>query len=276
MFSIKNRALVTLLDNPELSRQDIATIINVEPSEISRIMKPLVDDEYVVKTRKYITETGRFRDFYMILQKGVILSKKIKDMMLNTQIKIKEDDSNITEITITEFMQTKKKSFSEIVNNISENTFEISKKKKNILSERIPNIRYFFGREKELTALKEKVYDKNTKVTVISGMAGIGKTTLISKFVQEYQGNIFWYKINEWDTLNNIIIELSRFLKCIGKNVLYSYIQSTKKIDISDLSVILENELKDLLMIFDDSHNSEKEIIIFFSTVLEIIKRKKI
>ena len=59
---------------------------------------------------------------------------------------------------------------------------------------------------------------------MILGVAGIGKTTLGAKLIEEYKSlkNIYWYQLHEWNTLSGILEPFSDFLKEINKRTAWT------------------------------------------------------
>ena len=65
---------------------------------------------------------------------------------------------------------------------------------------------------------------------VVYGIPGIGKTTLLAKFVQEIkdQRNVFWYQLHEWVNLKIMLTPVSEFLSHLGKKGLERYLGRTE------------------------------------------------
>lgn len=144
--------------------------------------------------------------------------------------------------------------------------------------DRAPRLRYFFGRKKEIETIKEWL-DANKKIIAIYGIAGIGKTTLALKAIESYKQkkHIFWYRCHEWDSPRNVLTSISELLSKTGLETLEAYLRSKETIDLSEVSMILEKELKEInaLMVFDDLHYVKQDIIQLFSLIKEIIEGAK-
>ena len=74
----------------------------------------------------------------------------------------------------------------------------------------IPHVSKFYGRKEELNILKESEH------VLVTGIPGIGKTTLVAKYATETGRQIFWHSIRESDTLKYLIMKLAVFLKDCG------------------------------------------------------------
>jgi hypothetical protein len=74
-----------------------------------------------------------------------------------------------------------------------------------------PKITHFYGRETELQTLSHWLINQNTRLISILGLPGIGKTTLVKKFVDLNLQNfniIIWKNIKLSDSLDSIIAEI--------------------------------------------------------------------
>jgi ABC-type cobalamin/Fe3+-siderophores transport system ATPase subunit len=74
-----------------------------------------------------------------------------------------------------------------------------------------PKITHFYGRETELQTLSHWLINQNTRLISIVGLPGIGKTTLIKRFVDLNLQNfniIIWKNIKLSNSLDSIIAEI--------------------------------------------------------------------
>lgn len=269
MLTLREKIMLALLEKKECSRKELAGFCRVAPSQVSRIIKKMIKDGNVEKNRRYVIGSGRFNDFYSLTAEGVFNAKELKEKVGNKKVRVK-DKGKLSEKRISEINMN----ILDVVNNVSNNVFDPEKVRKTfIVSENIPKFRYFFGREKEINEIKDFL-ESESKILGIKGVAGIGKTTLGAKFASEYNGNVFWYKLDEWGTLRDAVTSLGFFLKKIGKNTLSSYINSNKRIEIGEVSVILEKDLSNVLLFFDDCHHAKGDVVLFFRSLLDILDKK--
>ena len=103
----------------------------------------------------------------------------------------------------------------------------------------------------------------NTKIIVVYGKDGIGKTSLVSKIVKDLKRNtnIFWYKFEPWDSSTNFLTSFAVFLNQTGKKKLYSYFELNKGFYLENIIDILKFELDGMnaVIVFDDIHNASKQ-----------------
>ena len=107
----------------------------------------------------------------------------------------------------------------------------------------------FIGRQRELESLAEK------RSTLIWGIAGIGKTTLVAKLAQSVHTPIFWHRIRETDSfiflINKIAVYLSKFARA---NLAALLEEGERNPDVLGELAIQELAHLKALVVFDDYH----------------------
>lgn len=77
--------------------------------------------------------------------------------------------------------------------------------------ELIPNIANFCGRNKELKTLANWLFNQNVQLIGIVGLSGIGKTTLVKKFIDLHRPKLemlWWKSLKYPQSLNSLLIEI--------------------------------------------------------------------
>lgn len=153
----------------------------------------------------------------------------------------------------------------------------LDKTQKVDFSVRTAKLRYFFGRDKELEQIGTWVEEAGIKLIAVYGIAGIGKTTLINRAIVPYKqkSHVFWHDCHEWDTIEAVINVLSEFLARMNKLSLSTYIRLTESLDLNEVALILERDLRPLhvLLIFDDVHKVKEDVVPFFRLLIELTER---
>ena len=123
----------------------------------------------------------------------------------------------------------------------------------------MPSLRYFFGRERELAELGNALEDHSRRLLVIKGIPGIGKTTLLVKFLSGISDQrVFWYAVKPWDLPRNIADSLGAFFSENGDRRLETYLASGA-FELGEMSFVLKEMLSEngYLFGFDDAAASE-------------------
>lgn len=284
--------------------------LGLSKSSLSESISSLVKEGLIEERRKYVESTGRYRSFYFLTQKGIIKAKELQEVSGKRRIKVREKDE-IKEMSVSDLVKHLKKiarktveqgysylvkgerpekvhevyepgkivpikiEYTNIIKNITSDGFldirAILEPKKYVdYSDRKPEINYFFGRREEIREINDFLKSKS-KILCVKGIAGIGKTVLMSKLLEDIKMNVFWHRFIEFSTLRNLFMKTSDFLSKMGRRKIEIYLKG-ERFEICEMLILLENELKGLnaLLVFDDFHKAGKEIVDFFSSFKDL------
>jgi len=138
----------------------------------------------------------------------------------------------------------------------------------------VPEIKYFFGREGELAQFRGFIGSLTARVFAIQGLPGIGKTTFLSRAVQEVreggERSVFWFGFKEWSGLQGLLATLSSFLSEMGigslSKVLVRYGSGPVDLDAAAGAVL---EAGTLLMVIDDVHLLDEKTVQFLKALVQ-------
>jgi tetratricopeptide (TPR) repeat protein/DNA-binding MarR family transcriptional regulator len=291
-----------------ITQDGIARAINIERSNLPRELKKLINRSFVVERVAHVIGKSRRRKTYNLTPDGKVHANQIKNHLNKIPIIFKGPDGSKVETNLLNLYSDLRPKISlfEIINNITDTgEFELSddvlsddnlklegirkpehKLKKTIERsgssivehlDQVPQIRHFFGRIDEINQINKWLKTPSYKLIVIYGIAGIGKTTLVSKLIRQYRKSkgTYWYRCHESDTIKTIITPISVFMANYGKNKLKNYLETKKIVNIVEISDILENELQNInaIFVFDDFQKVDKGILQFFSILLQTIEK---
>jgi len=265
-----------------VTREGIAKATGVGLSHASRQISELKEKGYLITVNGRAKGKNRNQDFYFLNAKGKKYANSLEKRMKKMQIRIigvhdppqkmglyealvylkNANIPDVSELDICKF--TSEKGVMDIKD------LEKSRKKRHIdFTERVPKITHFFGREEELNKLKEWIADKEKhNIIFIHGMAGIGKTTLAAKLIEDFQESkhLFWHDFNELDTLRGILLKLADFLAELDNDHLELFMRTRTALDFYEITRILGKSIGklDAIIIFDDFQKSNDQIRKFF------------
>lgn len=112
-----------------------------------------------------------------------------------------------------------------------------------------PDVRFFYGRQKELATLKQWVIDNDCRVVAVLGIGGIGKTSLTAKLIENVEDTfeyVYWRSLQNPPSLASLLEDCIRFI------TQYEYLEIPK--DQESLILLLINYLQRhrCLLIFDN------------------------
>ena len=254
---------------------------NISHRLVSDGLKALKKEALIEEKRFHLIETGRFRSFYFLTSDGIMKAKELKKEISEKTLNVREKN-RVREIKIGEVVDyLKKKSkgkmeinYTNVLKHILPDGFldleDVLEIKKEVdFSERKPEVRYFVGREKELKEISDFI-ESGAGILVIKGIAGVGKTAVVSKVLEGYKGNVFWHRFYPFSTLEGMLTKLSKFLSKIGKEKLRNYME-VGEVKIEEIMIVLEEEMNEnILLVFDNFENTNKRVVDFFSSFKEL------
>lgn len=300
LITVEKRILLHLLnyhnfnlkyDVPFTLTQDgIAKAVGTGRNYISNSVKKLMVKGQVRECIGHIKHQKKIQKYYVLTPEGKEYTKNLKSELADKEITVKLQDGNEKTMKLKNVMPflTKEKISPDITElDICKITskdgildIEDLKKTKKVrfidFTTGTPKIVHFFGRKQEITTLKKWIEDKEGhNIIYIHGMAGIGKTTLTSKLIEDYRQSkhLFWHNFNELDTLRGTLLKLAEFLSKLGDDHLEIYLRARSSPDYYEVSRILGKSIGviDAVLVFDDFHKSCDKIRMFFVYILRML-----
>jgi tetratricopeptide (TPR) repeat protein len=306
---IEKRILLHLLDytnqknsyevEKTITQAGIAVAIGIRLEHVSRAVKHMIKNQLVYSRTGHVRGELRQKKAYFLTPEGLNYAREIKRDFNDRKILIRTFDDELKEIKFVEinnFLRfkispldaynysnknddniielkevIKDSKFIDIPDKIKSNDLLSEESKhKLIVSSNIPEIGSFVGREKEIKIINNAL-KTNSKFIVIQGIAGIGKTTLVAKILEDLKTktNLFWYQFEVWSSIKHVLKSMSDFLNQLGKVGLFNYFKSDKGFDLSEVMDILSSELDGLkaIFVFDDFQRCDKHTMEFFSSL---------
>ena len=270
----------------DLTQEGIAGSIGIARCNVSRAMKKLTQKGYIEEKIAHVKGAERRRKVYFLTHAGHPPANQIYRYLIEFPVIFKTMDGMQKEIKLSKLREEleNKPRFLELIKHMSpegiidQHTLQAELEHKFVdFSDKLPKLKYFFGRDEELKQLQQA--QQTNKLIIIRGIAGIGKTTLVAKLILQNseQVPVFWFRFHEWNTLRNLLSQLGRFLGNLGRNRLNSYLISRRKLDLADISEILETDMKDLkaILVIDDFHKVAPKLLSFFTAFVEILTKQQ-
>jgi AAA+ ATPase superfamily predicted ATPase len=243
----------------------------------------LINRDLVEENLAHIDGLTRRRKVYMLTDEGIMSSKELLDEIGSTKVEVKEGGENSTN-TISNLYQSGEVTLKNLSDVLStkvldmDKPVEVKEEKKGqtlyIHSLTPPDM--FLGRDREIEEITNAIASPKRKVTIIYGIAGVGKTTLGWKITQIFmkEMNIFYIDLKEWTSLSYVLRELGDFLAKSGWTSLRSYIETARDVDIEAVCDLMKDIPQEVpyLIILDDLHRAPKEVTMFMSSLKERLR----
>ncbi len=273
----------------------IAAAVNIRRDNIPRTIKKLKEEDLIYDVLKRIKGMPRKRKAYFLTEIGERSVEEILGSFRSSMIFLQLGDGGVRQIYLEEVADYLKVNISllEIFNLLDDDGRLREKGVRSYLSGRsdismgyqrgnfvsflqdVPIPKRFCGREEELGMIDRWVRGEGSSVMSVTGIAGIGKTTLAAKAATDLEdrAHIFWYRFHRWDSVRNVLYSISRFLEEMGRSGFRSYLDNTQRLDMKDLYPILEGNLMEgpILMVFDDFQRAADDIVELFVLLKDML-----
>jgi len=272
---------------PEVVTQDgISEAIGMGRNNVSKFLKELVKDHMVDVQVKHIKGLQRVRNVYFLSHLGFQETLNLKEDIESITVKVVDFDGREfgDEVGRLNLHLPRSYSLLDLASGVERGVFDccsfhegkIKEERRYVdYSDRKPTVRTFFGRTKELSKLKDFMNAEETRLLVVHGIAGIGKTTLLAKFAQDIRDstNLFWYRVHEWVTLKILLAPLAEFISQLGMTGLERYLAQTENPCVGEVCAMLETDLAKVkaIIVVDDIQKSEAGVMEFLAALISIL-----
>jgi len=139
----------------------------------------------------------------------------------------------------------------------------------------IPDTGDFFGRSPEMSRATDWWLGRKSKMLVVTGIAGIGKTAFVSRMARGWsaRAHICWIPLKRWTSAQHVAGDLGDFLSALGRNRTASAI-AVREWSQESVGRALAEDVKKLkfVMVFDDVHAARAEVSDMISILLDIAR----
>lgn len=299
-FSIKEKILIHLLGCGAptedfhgeydicFSQEGISDSVSSARSLVSRALEDFITEQIIDEKSARVKAKRAKVKIYSLTENGLRYAEELKKEAEESHVVVKDKSGLLKEIPLIDAKKLLPENIKliDMLGKISEDGIMLLEEVKDIFETRgrvdfsyfaPPKIKYFFNREKELGFLRNWLNEKKSSIVVIKGVPGIGKTALISKFVAECkkQKNTFWYSMQEWSSLKDVLTAVSKFMYEMNRSGLYNYLRTHDKIDLEEVYQIINSEINNTnsVFVFDDCHKANDDITGFFKILCSMTNR---
>jgi len=288
-LTAKERILVHLLDARSVeaaaeaprgtAQEGISEAVGVGLRHLAQSIRPLMRDGLVRERRAHVRGIRQRRKTYELTTAGRIEAIRVRDRALVETVRV-QDPEGIRETTVGDALKAAGKGATVLgifrsvriagVVDLPSLVPPPPSSFVEMLSE-APTVEMFVGRQEELSAVTRA---DGPRMFIVSGVAGIGKTWFAARACQQLHGtkNLFWHRVQPWDSARSILGHLGRFLAALGKPGLQSVLERG---DVVLGAKALAGDLpgSNALFVFDDVHQGGPEIPSVFRLFLDSLER---
>jgi DNA-binding MarR family transcriptional regulator len=289
-LSVNERILIHLRDfrgDPETSstieqtQEGIARAVGMRVNHVPRATKKLIEDGYIEDLLVHIGGLKRKRRAYFLTDSGAKIANDLLDKLRTQEVLFRDNTGKESTMKIDDIIFRTKATAS--VSRIALTAFNEGVVLETALGDEkatayhstldeAPEPKHFMDREEERKHLKDCL-EGNQRIIIISGMRGIGKSSLVRKVLVDYEGkrNILWYRAHDWDTARSVLEHLSDFFVRLGRNELKKLLRKTKKLDINLATSALMKDIlaSNTITVIDNVFDLEEEVMQLLFMVCE-------
>lgn len=275
-------------DAPAATTQEgIAEAVGVGRNNISKVVNTLAGEGTVEVHTKHVKGYSSVKRVYYLTPKGFQDALALKAEIEAVPVTVIDFNGETHEDVVGKISAyiPKRYSFLEIASAVVRGRFDCAsfhegkvKEERRYIdyTDRKPAVRTFYGRTEELRQLSEFLASDTARMMVVCGIPGIGKTTLLAKFVQDAreQRNVFWYRVHEWVNLKILLTPLAEFLSQLGKKGLERYLSRTEMPQVGETLAILEGDLRGVpvVIIVDDVQKADPSVQEFLGALVNMLE----
>jgi DNA-binding MarR family transcriptional regulator len=267
-----------------LTQHGISESVGMRVNHVSRAMKTLAKENFVEETSGRVRGEVRKRKVYSLTERGASKAQELRNGILDMMVVLRKDGSS-REMTVEDVIQRLGGvPTAAILSKVdSEGIVDVSTKKSSkklvTLSRGLPRKGPFYGREGEMAVLEEWLSSREENTLSLAGAKGIGKTSLAINAYEQWTHhmNTFWFTFQEWDTTDSFLEALSNFLVDMGRTELRDYLNSTKKVDMWEVSGWIERSLgeDENVLFLDEAPIMGRSLESLLQMMIETVGRTK-
>jgi tetratricopeptide (TPR) repeat protein/DNA-binding MarR family transcriptional regulator len=251
---------------PRMTQEGMAKYLGAARPNITRSLKNLQRKGYIDERLAHIIGHRRRKKVYSLTPTGMIESERL-ERSLRKNLGLEEGDGrSVLEVYF---------------GGPGIDAISVKREPRRELPRTAPKLsaRPFFGRTGELGRMNEWLKGSTPYFLVITGIAGIGKTTLARKFLDELDVEHIWHQFHEANTLEGMLHQLGLRLSLVGANGLIKLTSNPSTIIMRDNTLYGEALTNDLwggnyVLAFDDFHLASPRVATFFNVLLRILDEK--
>ncbi len=268
---------------PEVTQERIAHAAGIRIPHVRQYLRPLIAEGLIEERTSHIQRSPRRRRAYFLTPRGRFQAASLRSSILKEEVPLRTRSGGLESLPIARIYQEERRGASlldllrelESLGHVTEAP-EVERAVPVDLIEEAPRADRFYGREDELISIARALDGK--PVVVVTGMAGIGKSTLAAKLCERMRGqrSLFWRTIRPWDTAMDLASRLAIFLKDLGHGELHGQLVGRGTKELGPLEDLFARDLAGLraVLVLDDVHNASADARAFLSIILKALKRQ--
>jgi DNA-binding MarR family transcriptional regulator len=274
-----------------ITQKGIADGVGIRWNHVPRAMGKLKKMGYITEEMSHIEEKTRRQKVYFLTDEGLVFARSLRERILAWKVTLQKSDGQEINAKLSEISSKLKLKLDplKLYMTISDEGIIREEDLTSQGGKEAPSkgSKVFFkkgeitwpselvGRDKEIGKVSEWLNSASINTIVIYGTIGIGKSALLAEMIKMHQGkkNIFWYKMSDSDSQDDLVESLSKFLIHMKKPNLSSQLKEQKELE--DVMRVLEKGLgeSETILAFDNYFQVSEEVADFFSSLCGLVQK---
>ena len=258
-----------------LSQMGIANAVAIARSNVPRAIAGLKDANHLIERQAHVAGVSRKRKAYFLTDSGMVQAEETWKRLSEHPVRLvdKEGASHTTTLSGSIDIATFPLRAVDVLRYMDDNGMldlrtlneeliqrdldkHVEKQLVTSLGD-LPRTRAFFGRETELENVCA-LLDARSSCLLVPGIAGIGKTALAGKVIEQYthRRNLLYHRCQDWEGSRAFLEACAEWLSTIGDDDLSDYIHATAVPQPSIAVNLIVGALEETpsLIVIDDLH----------------------
>ena len=258
-----------------LSQMGIANAVAIARSNVPRAIAGLKDAKHLIERQAHVAGVSRKRKAYFLTDSGMVQAEETWKRLSEHPVRLvdKNGASHTTTLAGSIDIATFPLRAVDVLRYMDDNGMldlrtlneeliqrdldkHVEKQLVTSLGD-LPRTRAFFGRETELDNICA-LLDARSSCLLVPGIAGIGKTALAGKVIEQYthRRNLLYHRCQDWEGSRAFLEACAEWLSTIGDDDLSDYIQATAVPQSSIAVNLIIGALEEIpaLIVIDDLH----------------------
>lgn len=282
---VQERILLHLLDYSDykdsievpfaLSQMGIANAVAIARSNVPRAIAGLKDQGSLIERQAHVKGVSRKRKAYFLTDNGVALANETWQRLRSFPLRCLLGDQPAEATTLggaksvlpfemrpVDIIRYMDEQGMLDVRNLSEELIQrdlskhVEKQLVTSLAD-LPRLRHFYGRTSELDNMVN-LLDARATTLLVPGIAGIGKTTMASKLIEQFvhRRNLLYHRCQDWEGSRSFFESVADWFSSMGDSDFSTYLAATPIPNPADAARLMVDALTGTpaLMVVDDFH----------------------
>ena len=268
----------------EVTQSGIAAVVGIPIQHASQYLRPLVTEGFVEEAVRHVRRGVRRKKAYFLTARGRSKVVTLREAVFQESVPVRSWGGEVRQVPLSRVYHEERRGSSlqvllqelESTRMISEVPVDIPAALVDFTAEATA-VGSFYGREQELKRIRESL--GRIPLVVVTGIAGIGKTTLGSRVCEFERGrrSLFWRRIRRWDTAMDLMSRVASFLKAMGRTGLHEYLPAPDPKELNRVEGTLSSDLAgaNALIVFDDVHDASPDALSFLSLLRGVLRDRR-